>query len=299
MQRIMVVGGSGFIGHYVTRALAAQGHDVFATHGPGRTMPTIPSVTWIPCDLSSSQPTSNWPSRCHSVIFLAQAREHRHFPNCGPQVFAVNVAGLQTAVTYALEVKACRFLHASTGSIYAPKTLVAHEHDLVSIADIQNYYVASKLASEILLKPYAQLLPTIVLRLFMPYGMGQKPDMLFPQLLDKVRTGKPIHLHGPDGLRANPVAVADVAETFLRCLTIDKSLTMNVGGPEILSLRQISTTMGRVLGRQPLFQVKDQEALNFVGSTSQLQQVLNWVPIIRLENGLSLWVQQMNYPLAG
>src|SRR5437868_1798797 len=105
-QNIMVVGGSGFIGQHVSQALAGLGHKVFATHGQGRPLAALPSITWIPCDLTCVQTTANWPSRCHSVIFLAQAREHRNFPSCTRDVFAVNVAGLYLTVEYALRSQA-------------------------------------------------------------------------------------------------------------------------------------------------------------------------------------------------
>jgi uncharacterized protein YbjT (DUF2867 family) len=98
-------------------------------------------------------------------------------------------------------------------------------------------------------------------------------------------------------LRANPVAAADVAETCARCLTLQESVTMNVAGPEILTLRQIGAAMGRVLGRQPLFQVEDQEPPSIVGCTALLRRVLNWAPETRLEAGLRLWVHQDTYPL--
>jgi UDP-glucose 4-epimerase len=296
-QRIMVVGGSGFIGQHVTRALAALGHEVYATHGQGRAMPALAGVIWVPCDLSTSEATAGWPACCDTVFFLAQARQHRDFPSCTQEVFSVNVAGLHQTLIYASRAGAQRLVYASTGSVYSRGTLEAHEQEPIDLAVARNYYVASKLASEILLGPFADILPVVVLRLFMPYGAGQKPDMLFPQLCDKVRAGKPIYLHGPEGLRANPVAVADVAETCTRCLALQESVTMNVAGPEVLSLRQIGAAIGCVLGRQPVFQVVDQKPPSVVGSTARLRRVLDWFPSTRLEMGLRHLAAA--YPLAG
>src|SRR5262249_24542281 len=143
---------------------------------------------------------------------------------------------------------------------------LAQEAQPIELAGPRNYYVASKLAAEVLLGPYAAALPVIVLRLFMPYGPGQNADMLFPQLLAKVRAGKPIHLHGPDGLRSNPVAVADVAEAFARCLALDRSTTLNLAGPEAFTLRQIGETMGRMVARPPVFEIlENQTPPNYVG----------------------------------
>jgi UDP-glucose 4-epimerase len=299
MQSVMVVGGSGFIGQQVIETLAAQGHSVCATHGLRHEMPTMPGVTWIPCDLTSLDATASWPRECHSLLFLAQAREHRSFPACRDDVFGVNLFGLHQALNYALRVGAERFVFASTGNVYSSTVPIAHEEDTLIISSPRTYYAASKLSSELLLGPYAKLLPVIILRLFMPYGVGQKAHMLFPQLLDKVRTGQPIHLHGPDGLRANPLAVADAAEGFTRCLSLKESVTMNLAGPEVHNLRQIGETMGRVLKRQPVFQVLDQEPPHFVAATSRLQKVLGWTPATTLDKGLRQWLHAKPYAKAG
>jgi nucleoside-diphosphate-sugar epimerase len=297
-QTIMVVGGSGFIGQHVVRTLAARGHRVYATYGSAQAPSSIPSVTWLGCDLRSLTPTESWPDSCHTVIFLAQARAHRDFPSCGPEVFAINVNAMNQTLMYALRVKARRFLYASTGSIYSGSS-EAQEQEFVDVGTGRSYYVASKLASEILLGPFSSIFPVIILRLFMPYGIGQKPDMLFPRLMHAVRQGNPIHLHGPEGLRANPVAAVDVAEVCARCLTLDEAVTINVAGPEILTLRQIGTIMGRVLGRQPTFHIVDETPPIIVGSTARLRNVLHWAPETHLQVGLQPWARDSAFALAG
>jgi UDP-glucose 4-epimerase len=297
-QSVLVVGGSGFIGRHVVRYLSVLGHDVVATHSPGRGLAPLARVTWLPCDLRVPHATTTWPD-CQTLVFLAQARNYRDFPACSQDVFAVNVAGLHQTMEYALRVKARRIVYASTGSVYAPSNVPADESQPVHLAAPRNFYAASKLAAEILLGPFAKLMSVITLRLFMPYGPGQNADMLFPQLMDKVRAGKPIQLHGRDGLRANPVACADVAAAFGRCLSLGESVTMNVAGPEVLSLRQIGETMGKIWGRQPVFQVQDQEAPSFVGATALMRRALDWSPEIGLETGLRDWGEQEKYARAG
>ncbi len=298
-QTVLVVGGSGFIGQHATKALAAAGHKVYATHGPARTMTGAAGITWLPCDLTSAQATETWPGHCDTVIYLAQARQHRNFPDCSREVFAVNVVGLQQALEYGLRSKAKRFVFTSSGSIYPPQTALALETDQIAVAAARSYYVASKVAAEILLGPYAKLLPSIILRLFMPYGWGQKADMLLPQIVDKVRSGKPIFLHDQDGLRANPVAVADVAEALVRCLALEQAVTMNVAGPEVLTLRKIGEAVGKIMGRPPHFEVGSEVPPNFIGATTVLRHALDWEPRLPFEEGLRLWLQPAAYPLAG
>src|SRR5437867_7725467 len=108
MDAVLVVGGGGFIGLHTVRRLAAAGFPVWATHSPARPAPAIAGVRWLACDLTASDATAHWPKPCSSVIFLAQGRNWRQFPQSAPDVFAVNVNALQQTMTFALEAQVQR-----------------------------------------------------------------------------------------------------------------------------------------------------------------------------------------------
>ncbi|MCI0381323.1 MAG: NAD(P)-dependent oxidoreductase [Gemmataceae bacterium] len=299
MQTIVVVGGSGFIGQHVIRSLVWRGHEVYATHSASKPAPFINQVHWLACDLAGPQPVKSWPGRCDTLIYLAQSRKHRHFPEGTAEVAGVNVHGLCHALDYAAQAGVRRFLLASSGSVYNSETPLSSEEEAFAPQAARSLYAASKLAAETLVSPFAKLFATIVFRMFMPYGPGQSADRLFPQLLDKLRKHQPILLHGADGFHANPIAVADVLEAVLRSLFLEQSATLNLAGPEVLTLRQIGETMGRVVGIAPRFETQPGAAPHFVGDTTRLSQVLGWSPGIRLESGLHLWLPEKTYSLAG
>jgi nucleoside-diphosphate-sugar epimerase len=157
--------------------------------------------------------------------------------------------------------------------------------------------VATKLAAEILLGPYCSVLPVIQLRLFTPYGEGQNRRMLVPQLIQRVWEGRAITLHGPDGLRASPVAASDVAEAICRCLAVQQSSTFNVAGPNVMTLREMGLVIGRVLDRTVKFDVVDQEPLQLAGEVSALRSALRWSPATTFEDGLSYcWSGEQPFP---
>lgn len=290
MQTILVIGGAGFIGKHLVRRLVSACHTVHATYRPGK-KPSVPGVHWLPADLCRADDCTNWPAFCDTVIYLAQSGTWRNFPESARDVFGVNVQGLIQATWYAQQVGARRFIYASTGSVYSNQQQAAVETDHFDLQQPRSFYVASKLAGEVLLGPYQSLFPVMNLRLFMPYGEGQSADMLLPRLVSCVREGKPIKLHGQEGLLANPVAVGDVAETITRCLELESSATLNVGGPEMLSLRQIGNTIGKVIGRDPVFEVQaNAVAPVLIGATTMLEQALTWRPATLLHDGLREWL---------
>ena len=293
MQQVLIVGGAGFIGRHTARRLAEAGATVYATHTPGRRPPWIAGVRWLPCDLTGADPCAGWPTSCDAVISLAQARNWRTFPQTAQDVFAVNVAGLFQTLQYAQRTGIRRFVYASSGSVYTQAARPAQEGEAIDLLGPRTFYAASKLAAEVLLRPYQTLFPVAVLRIFMPYGAGQTPEMLLPSLVQRVRQGQPLKLHGEDGLVSNPVAVADVAETLARCLTLDTSATLNVGGPERLTLREVGQAIGRVVGREPAFETQPGvTAPVIVGDTTALQTTLGWTPALRVEDGLRRWLDE-------
>jgi nucleoside-diphosphate-sugar epimerase len=124
----------------------------------------------------------------------------------------------------------------------------------------------------------------------MPYGSGQSEKMLLPTIAAKVRAGTPVDLHGPDGLRCNPVAVGDVAEAIRRCLFLDGSQTLNVAGPEVLTLRQVAESVGAAVRREPRFQSKAESPPVIVGDTGRLRAALSWQPATRFTDGVREWL---------
>jgi nucleoside-diphosphate-sugar epimerase len=271
----------------------AAGLRVYATHRPQKPPPPIAGVDWVATDLGSPAPARHWPARCDTVVYLAQSKRWNAFPETAPDLFTVNVAGLTQALGYAQGAGVGRFVYVSTGSVYTQSRQPAVETEAIDLAASRSYYVACKLAGEVLLGPFQALFPVLSLRLFMPYGSGQNPEMLLPQLVRKVRAGETIQLHGRDGIVANPVAAADVAETLRRCLELDQSATLNVAGPRLLTLRAIGETIGRVTGREPRFEVQPQVLPRVIaGDTAALQAVLGWRPGTSLEDGLRAWLAE-------
>jgi nucleoside-diphosphate-sugar epimerase len=296
MDIILLVGGAGFIGRHTAQLLVQTGHTVYATHTPARQPPPLPGVAWLPSDLAAPEATACWPAACDAVIYLAQSRAWRSFPEGERDVLAVNIAGLMQAAEHARQAGARCFVYTSSGSIYTQTGRSFVEAEPLDLLAARSFYAASKLAAEILLRPYQAFFAPVIFRLFMPYGPAQDPDMLLPNLVRSVRQGQPVKLHEPDGLTCNPVAVADVAETLRRCLALDRPATLNVAGPESLTLRTIAQTIGRVVGRQSVFTSQPGAPPILVADTTALRQALGWTPATCLEAGLRSWLEKEAWP---
>ncbi len=116
-----------------------------------------------------------------------------------------------------------------------------------------------------------------VLRLFFPYGPGQRPERLVPRLIASVREGKPIAVGQDGGPRLSLTYIDDAAAAIVSASRATESRTYDVGGPAI-PMRDLAPAIGRILGREPRFEVRESAAADLIASPV--------LPGLPLEEGL-------------
>lgn len=279
-MRVLVTGGSGFIGSHLLDGLV-QNHETFAV--ARTTGSPTDGVTWIQADLARPLDHSALPAAIDAVIHLAQSRRYREFPDGAEDIFAVNIASTFSLLEYARVAGARTFLLASTGGVYASSFERLVETDPVSPID---FYRTSKYAAELLTANYERFFRTIVFRLFFVYGAGQH-GMLMPTLVEKVARGETITIDGPDGIRINPIYVDDAVAALFAGLELDRSAVFNVAGDETVTLRELVQLMGKVLGRD--VRIESRGAApdgDLVGDNTRLKDELGVRLQVSLREGL-------------
>jgi nucleoside-diphosphate-sugar epimerase len=280
-MRILVTGGTGFIGGHLLRSLAAR-HEVVAL---ARTPPSADDgVEWVRQDLGDPLDVGLLPDRLDAVIHLAQSRRYREFPDGARDLFAINLASTASLLEYARGAGARSFVFASTGGLYGHSYERLVETDPVSPL---NFYFASKYAAELLLGSYRPFFTTVVLRFFFVYGPGQE-RMLVPSLLERVRRGEEVPVEGNPGLRINPIHVADAVRVFEPALALERSDVFNVAGDEVVRIEELAELLGRATGAD--VRVRHVEAGrkgDLVGDNRRMKEVLGVDPRIRLGEGLA------------
>ena len=232
------------------------------------------------------------PSRVDSVIHLAQSEHFREFPERAEDVFQVNTVSALRLLDYARRAGARHFIMASSGGIYGyGEQEFSEEIEITSHGDL-GFYLGTKLCAEIIAENYTPFMNIIVLRFFFVYGLGQRRSMLIPRLVQSVIDGRPILLQGQDGIRINPTNVADAVAAIHQTLQVDGSHKINVGGPEVLSLRQISEIIGDVVGKEPQFEVHPgAEPRHLVGDIRKMTRLLQ-PPEITFRHGIETYIRK-------
>jgi nucleoside-diphosphate-sugar epimerase len=106
------------------------------------------------------------------------------------------------------------------------------------------------------------------------YGKGQKRSMLIPRLVDSIRAGRSITLTANGGIQINPIHVSDVVKLLDKLIDSSGSFTLNVAGPEILSLKEIADIIGEKLGVKPIYEIKSNIGDNCIANTDLLKDLI-------------------------
>jgi len=251
-MKILVTGAQGFIGRALITALAPE-HEVFAVCRREAQFDQQ-NVAVVRADLSVPADLKLLPSRIDRVVHLAQSSRFRDWPaaDAGQDLFRVNVLATQALLEYAHRAGASQFLQASTGSVYSPSAQRQSEQAPTAPT---GYYAATKLAAEVLARPYDSLFATCALRLFFPYGPGQT-DRLMSDLIGRVTSGRAISLRGnAEGFHFNPTYIGDIVTVIVHAVGALWRGVVNVAAPETISLREAGSLIGAALGRDAVFEL--------------------------------------------
>ncbi len=246
-MKVFVTGGTGFVGNEVVRQLVAQGHEVSALVRSGSedklAMGTSSQVQIHPGDVT--QPDSLLPAMqgCDAVIHLVGII--REIPAKGVTFKRLHVEGSRHVIDAAVSQGITRFLQMSANGVRLEATIDYHQ---------------TKWQAEQFLRDTA--LDWTILRPSLIFGRGGE---FVNMLADLIRKLPVIPVIGDGQYRLQPVSVIQVAESFVKALTLPESIgeIYHLGGSKSYTYDEILDLTGKALGKdkvhkihQPVFMVK-------------------------------------------
>ncbi len=295
-KRVLVTGGSGFIGRHLLRALERDGARVHATCRSSAESATSDShADWLRLDLAerSSIFAAVQASQPDVVFHLAARIGADRSLAFSELALRENVMGTHLLLAALAERKPAveRIVVLGSGEEYGrSETLpITEEQPLRPISP----YSLSKAASSQLALTYADLyeLPVAVVRPFIVYGPGQSTAMMLPNLIDTLTAGREFRMTMGEQTR-DFIFVEDLIDGLLAAASSDGAIgeAFNLCSGQEQSIRHVAEMARNMIGEGKLLPgalpYRDNEVWRLVGTNEKARRVLQWTPRTTLEEGL-------------
>ncbi|HXD92257.1 MAG TPA: NAD(P)-dependent oxidoreductase [Bacteroidia bacterium] len=291
MKTIVISGCNGLIGYELSKMLSENGN--YNVYGISRTKPLIENSNFhhIYTDFTQKNFENVLPKKVDVVAHLAQSEFFRDFPDRVQNIFDVNVSSTLKLLEYCRKAGGSNFVYASSGGIYGTSEKGFDEEDHVAPHGELGFYLSTKLCSEILVENYSQFFNIIISRLFFVYGKRQKKSMLIPRLVENIKKGAPIQLQGTEGIMINPIHVTDAVMGLKKCLELKENHKINIGGNQLMSLKEICTIIGNKVKAIPVFECNENvKPKNLFSNINRMKDLLI-EPAIKFEDGIMEIIQ--------
>ena len=291
-MNIMIIGANGLLGRYLVDILKYSTNLFAVVKNKNKIKFEDNKVNVVEIDLANFN-VDILPKSIDVIFYLAQSNRFREFPDGSNDMLNINICAPNKIIQWAVKNGVKKFIYASSGGVYSNQPYPAKEFFQIDANQKLGFYLNSKLAAEMLLKNFAPFFETfVILRPFFMYGVGQTKTMLIPRLINNIINGEKILLGGVDGIKINPIYIQDAARIIAKTIDLNGEYIFNIAGAEIVSIRQLSETIGEVVGRKPIFYQNSVNGNDLIGDISNMVEKLD-KPIIKILDGVNKMVKAL------
>lgn len=239
-MRVLVTGGSGFVGQHVVRQLLDRGDEVVVADlkpFPDAAAP-IAQVTGDLRDPDNVEASFN--HDVGAVVHLAAITSVLQSVNDPDGVFRTNVLMTEMLLEQCRLRDVERFVLASTNAVVGNvgSDVIDESIPLAPLTP----YGATKAADEMLLSAYSASygMRTVALRFTNIYGIGmQLKDSVIARMMKAALAGGGIEIYGDGEQVRDYLFVTDAVDAILRGLELDTSAVLTIGAGRSVSMNEL------------------------------------------------------------
>ena len=285
-MRILVTGGSGFVGRHVVRALARD-HTVFTAQRRVVT-PNGGHVRDLELDLAELTPAELAKGTGDSldvVIHLAARLDNPFGVDYTlAELAPSNVVGTLRLLEAAAGLGVRRFVHGSTGGVGLNPPAGGRMYEDDPPGPVNPYGLTKHLAEQAV-QAYRWPFEKVSLRYFAPYGRdGSNP--MFQHLIASIERGEAIDVGAGGGPELNPIHIDDAVQATIRAIDAPNlPPVINIAGPEVVSMAEMARLLAAALGRRAILKEGPESAESWVADIDRMSRFLGR-PAIGMADGI-------------
>ena len=310
-KRVLVTGGSGFLGSHLCERLLQDGHDVICVDNyyTGTRDNTLSLLAHPHFEVLRHDVTFPLYVEVDEIYNLACPASPIHYQLDPVQTTKTCVHGAINMLGLAKRLKA-RILQASTSEVYGDPTMHPQREEYwgnVNPIGPRSCYDEGKRCAETLFFDYwrQHRLRIKVARIFNTYGPRMQPNdgRVVSNFIVQALTGKPITIFGDGNQSRSFCFVSDLIEALVRLMGTADAVTgpVNLGTPTEITIGQLASRIVALTGSRSTIEylpLPANDPKQRQPDISLAATTLGWKPVVELDEGLALTIAHFDERLA-
>lgn len=297
-KRVLLTGGTGFIGRHAIASLLERGYEVHAVaRDQTRAPSTVPTVRWHRADLMSGESVASLMREVkpNHLLHLAWYTEHGKFWSS-----VENFAWVKASLDLTREFAASggrRIVCAGTCAEY--DWTDGHCDEATTALRPGTLYGACKNGLREMIEAFACVngLEFAWGRLFFLYGPHESPARFVPSLILPLLRGEAAACQSGEHVR-DFIHTADAADSLVALLDSPVRGAVNIATGSALRLGELARRIASITGRPDAVEIGSRphtvaNPLVLTAGTKRLNDEVGWRPRIELDAGLSEVVSEL------
>jgi len=299
MKKILITGGSGFIGSHLCERLLNEGNEIICMDNffTGSKQNIVHLLDNPYFELIRHDVTAPFSAEVDEIYNLACPASPVHYQFDAIQTVKTSVMGAINVLGLAKRLKA-KVLQASTSEVYGDPQIHPQKEEYwgnVNPIGIRSCYDEGKRCAETLFMDYHRMndVKIKIVRIFNTYGPRMHPNdgRVVSNFIIQALQNENITVYGNGNQTRSFQFVDDLIEGLTRFMNTDDSITgpVNIGNPEEYSIIELAEKIIQLTNSKSkiiFHPLPQDDPMQRCPNISLAKRALNWEPKVHLEEGL-------------